>query len=99
MMNLFAVSGLLIFLTSSAMAGFMFFAFRKSKNKLHLLWSIFCVSVAIWGGGGYKIATTDNIYLADAWWRITHIGIIFIPILFTHFVYTFLNLKRKKILI
>ncbi|MFC1613348.1 ATP-binding protein [Patescibacteria group bacterium] len=99
MMNIFAISGILIFITSAVMAGFMFATFKISRNRLHLIWGLFCVSVSIWGGGAYKIATTTNIQRADFWWRITHIGIIFIPILFTHFVYTFLNFKRKKIII
>ncbi|MFH1192568.1 MAG: histidine kinase N-terminal 7TM domain-containing protein, partial [bacterium] len=99
MMNIFSISGILIMTTSSIMAGFMFFTYHESKNINHLLWGIFCVSVAIWGGGGYKIASTTDIYMADAWWRSTHIGIIFIPILFTHFVYNFLNIKRKKFII
>jgi len=29
------------------------------------------------------------------WWRLTHVGVILIPVLFFHFVYEFLGLKRK----
>ncbi|MDP3899826.1 MAG: ATP-binding protein [bacterium] len=91
-MNLFALSGLLAGITSSVMAVLMFV---KGKNRLHYIWGIFCISVAFWGFGGYKIATTHDIAEADFWWRFTHIGIIFIPVLFTHFIYRFLKISNK----
>lgn len=67
----------------------------KGRGKVHRLWMFFCISVLFWGAGGYKIATTQDIAQADLWWRITHIGVIFIPVFFTHFVYEFLQIKRK----
>lgn len=95
-MNIFAISGILIGITSSVMVVLMFWTFFKTKRAQHLLWGLFCVSTAIWGWGAYQIATTTDIVSADFWWRITHIGIIFIPVLFTHFVFTFLEIKRPK---
>ncbi len=44
------------------------------------------------------VAVTEDIVQADMWWRLTHIGIIFIPILFTHFVYTFLQKQTKPLI-
>ncbi len=97
MINIFALSGILISITSGLMAVLMFVV---GNVKLHYLWGAFCVSVFIWGLGAYFIGTTNNAVVADTWWRITHIGIIFIPILFLHFVYEFLGLsKRKNIII
>ncbi len=95
-MNIFALSGLLIGISNTVMAAFMFI---KGKEKLHYLWGFFCISAMFWGFGGYKIATTLDITKADLWWRITHIWIIFIPILFTHFVYQFLNIKKRWLII
>ncbi len=94
-MNLFALSGLLIGISSTAMAVLMLFI---GKERFHYVWSLFCVSVAIWGFGAYGIATTKNIETADLLWRITHIGVIFIPILFTHFVYLFLKKYNRLFL-
>lgn len=94
-LNLFAVSGILIGLSSATMAGLMF---SIAKQRIHYVWSIFCVSVSVWGLGCYKIATTSDVYIADFWWRVTHIGVIFIPVLFMHFVYEFLEIKKKRLL-
>lgn len=96
MINLFGISGILIGTTSSIMAVFMFWVFLQHKKRQHLIWGLFCVSAAFWGWGGYKIATTADVSTADFWWRVTHIGVIFIPIFFTHFVYAFLGIRRKK---
>src|SRR3989344_8276137 len=91
-MNIFALSGILIGVSSTAMAVLMLLIGRE---RLHYIWMAFCVSVAFWGFGGYLIATTQDPAQADFWWRITHIGVIFIPIIFTHFVYRFLDGKEK----
>ncbi|MDP2641446.1 MAG: ATP-binding protein [Candidatus Yanofskybacteria bacterium] len=94
-MNLFAISGLLIGISSISMAVLMLII---GKQRFHHIWGLFCVSVSVWGFGAYQIATTQNIAEADMWWRITHIGVIFIPILFTHFVYEFLRRKQKPLI-
>lgn len=92
-MNLFALSGLLVGITSLFLGLFVYFKDRKSA--LNLIWALFAFSVALWGFGSYKIATTKDITDAFTWWRVTHVGIIFIPVLFYHFVHRFLDLKRK----
>lgn len=92
-MNLFAISGLLIGISSIAMAILMF---AMARQRLHYIWSAFCVSVAFWGFGAYFIAMTTDATRADFWWRITHIGVILIPIIFTHFIYEYLHRENKK---
>lgn len=94
-MNIFALSGILIGVSSTAMAVLMFLI---GKERLHYIWSLFCISVAIWGFGAYGLATTKDVQTADLLWRLAHIGVIFIPILFTHFVYRFLDLKNNAFL-
>src|SRR3989338_8726752 len=95
-MNVFALSGILIGTTSTAMAVLMILI---GKEKLHNIWGLFCTAVAVWGFGAYQIATTSNIAQAELWWRITHLGVIFIPILFMHFVSEFLKLKNKPFIV
>ncbi|OHA63067.1 MAG: hypothetical protein A2842_02520 [Candidatus Wildermuthbacteria bacterium RIFCSPHIGHO2_01_FULL_48_25] len=95
-MNVFALSGILIGTTSTAMAVLMILI---GKEKLHHIWGLFCTAVAVWGFGAYQIATTSNIAQAELWWRITHLGVIFIPILFMHFVSEFLKLKNKPFIV
>lgn len=90
-MSLFALSGLLIAISSGVMA---FLMFVIGKSRLHTLWGFFCISVLIWGAGAFFIGTTSNPAQAEIWWRITHIGVAFIPTLFLHFVLTFLEKKE-----
>ncbi|MCK4554105.1 GAF domain-containing protein [Candidatus Parcubacteria bacterium] len=97
-MNLFILSGLLIGVSGLFFGFFVYFHNRKSKaNKL---WLFFCISVAIWGFGAWRIGMVQQGQedLAVFLWRIVHIGIIFIPVFFIHFIYTWLEIKKKLII-
>jgi len=87
-MNIFAISGLLIAILSAVMA---FLMFLRGRNFLHYLWGIFCLSVMVWGIGAFRVATAANPAWSIFWWKVGYIGVIFIPILFTHFTCKFLN--------
>lgn len=93
-LNLFAISGLLIGFTSLSLGLVVYLKDRRAK--LNKIWLPFAIAVAVWGFGGYKIATASEELSALFWWRITHMGVIFIPIFFWHFVYIFLNIRRSK---
>ncbi|MFA5411089.1 MAG: ATP-binding protein [Candidatus Omnitrophota bacterium] len=97
-MNAFAFSGLLV-LVSSLFFGFFVF-FKNTKNRVNQIWGIFSLAVALWGLAGLRIGLIpeEGRALAVFWWRITYLGIIFIPVLFYHFVYLWLGLKRKILL-
>lgn len=92
-MNLFALSGLLIGITSSSLGLFVYL--KDRKNPLNRIWGIFALAVAAWGFGAYEIATTLEPETALMWWRLTHVAVILIPVFFFHFVYEFLGLKQK----
>ncbi|OGY49777.1 MAG: hypothetical protein A3B89_04885 [Candidatus Buchananbacteria bacterium RIFCSPHIGHO2_02_FULL_40_13] len=70
-----------------------FLMFVQGSERSHRIWGIFCITVFFWGIGVFKIASTADPEIAIFWWRIGYIGVIFIPIIFTHFVYEFLKLK------
>lgn len=89
-MNIFAISGLLIMITCSVMTLLMF---MRGRERLHQIWGVFCITVFLWGLGVFEIATTSDPEQAVFWWKVGYIGVIFIPIMFTHFVYIFLKLK------
>ena len=98
-MNLFALSGLLIGISSLVFGAYVYLKNRRSKaNKL---FAIFTFAVAVWGFGGLKIGLIPYGEAESAllWWRLTHIGVIFIPIFFLHFIYTWLGIKRRLILL
>ncbi len=86
--NPIAFFGLAIALSAVITAGTMFILGRKA---LHIIWGVFCLAVCVWGGSFYIIAQTHDPVRALLWWKISHVGVILIPILFIHFVYSFLG--------
>jgi signal transduction histidine kinase len=94
--NFFALAGILIAATSLFMAVLMFFLGDKMLNRI---WGIFCLSVFIWGLSFYFIASSTTPDVALFWWKISHIGVILIPVLFITFVYIFLEEINRPTLI
>ncbi len=77
---------------------FGFFVFSKNPSKrLYQLWLLFSAAVALWGLAAFRLGQIPESHkeLAVLWWRITYLGIIFIPVFLYHFIYTWLGLKRK----
>ena len=56
-MNLFALSGLLTFISALSLG---IFSWIKGEKFLNKIWSIFNLAVAIWGLGAFKFSTTLN---------------------------------------
>ena len=96
-MNPFAFAGLLITI-SSLFFGLFVFA-KNPKNRMNQIWAIFCLSVAVFGFGGYKIGLVPygEEETALLLWRLTHLGAALIPVFFIHFVYIWLDVKKKII--
>ena len=92
MLNTFAISGILIVITCTLMAIIMF---ARATTRLHLIWGVFCTTVILWGLGAYQIGISKDPARALFWWKFAYIGVIFIPIMFTHFVYIFLERKKR----
>lgn len=88
MLNTFAISGVLIVVTCTIMAITMLF---RASSRLHIVWGIFCITVMLWGLGAYNIGISNDSIKSLLWWKIAYIGVIFIPIMFTHFVHIFLK--------
>jgi len=94
-MNAFALSGLLTGITSLA---FGYFVFLKGRTqRLNRLWFIFTLSVAVWGFAGMWFALAKTEVEALWAWRVaTAFGVLWIPILFHHFVHEFCELPGKR---
>lgn len=92
-MNAFALSGLFIGITSALMGIFVYL--KNPKSKVNQVWLPLALSIAVWGWGGFKIGLTKESVSALFWWRIAHIGVIFIPVVFLHFVYVLLEKKQR----
>ncbi|MDD5561722.1 MAG: ATP-binding protein [Candidatus Omnitrophica bacterium] len=94
-MNPFAFSGLLV-LISTLFFGFFVF-FNNPKSRVNRIWLVFSISVALWGLAALKIGLIPETEKETAllWWKITYLGIIFIPVVFYHFVHAWLGIKNK----
>ncbi len=91
-MNPFALSGLLIVLSSFPMG--IFVLFKNPRSNVNRLWSLFTFLVAIWGFGVLKFASANTAEEALFWWRAAYFGVILIPVVFMHFVYVFVAKKN-----
>ncbi|MCG3175801.1 MAG: Adaptive-response sensory-kinase SasA [Candidatus Omnitrophica bacterium] len=92
-MNWFGLSGLLTGLSCTAMG---LWVYRKNPHKpLNRIWSIFCVSVAVWGYGVVAISCAQERETAHLYWKLAYTGVFFIASLFYHFVVIFLGLDRR----
>src|SRR3989338_665341 len=92
-LNVFAFSGILIFITNIFLALFVFI--KGYRKNINLLWSLEALAVAIYGLGVFKVGLADNIDDARFWWRLMHIGVILIPVFYYNFTYYFINLKNR----
>ncbi|HSE59081.1 MAG TPA: ATP-binding protein [Nitrospiraceae bacterium] len=97
MMNAFALSGLLTGITSSVLGALVYL--KRPDRGPNRLWALFAMAVAVWGFGSYKIALTTDMAAAYWWWKLTHVGVILIPVLFAHFIHVFLDIKRTASII
>lgn len=94
-MNAFALSSLLILIFSIAIGIFVYLKGRADKAAV--VFSFFSFLVAFWGWGGYKIATAISKEEAFFWWQIAFLGVVS-PVVYAHFVFSFLKLDRKLLL-
>ena len=90
MINIFAISGITTFITSSVMALVLF---QKLKPLSSIL-GFFCLTVMMWGIGVFNIGTAEDPGKAIIWWKIAYMGVIFIPTTLTHFVHVFLDIEK-----
>jgi hypothetical protein len=94
-LNAFSFAGLLLCFTCFGLA---FICIKYGKAKVHKVWSLFNISVGLWGLGAFLIGSSSNTNSALINWKLAHIGGIFIPVCFYHTVSTFCNLKRTIII-
>lgn len=93
-MTLFGLSGILIGITSASL-GVLVFAHNRN-SPVNRVWALFAFAVAVWGFGGWAVSKAQSADDALIWWRVTHIGVILIPAVFTHFVHIFLAMPRRR---
>lgn len=89
-----SISGLLILVASFFSAIFVFI--RGPKSSIGFTWSLFSLSVGLWGLGLFKGYITDIESEALFWARFLNLSAIFIPVFFLHFVVSFTNRLTEK---
>lgn len=92
----YGISNLLIGITSLGISLFVFL--KGPKTKTNRIWTILTISIAIYGFGAYMVSLSKDVQSAFFWWQAAYLGIIMIPVLFMHFVCSFLDIKRPLLL-
>lgn len=69
------------------------------RKKVHRFWNLFNLSVAIWGLGAFMVGISSSQAAVWFWWKINHIGVIWMPVFVLHTAYLLTNKVNKKILI
>jgi serine phosphatase RsbU (regulator of sigma subunit) len=88
--------GLTVFITTSLIG---FFVYSKNPRKLfNKIWLVFCLAVAIFGFGFFKVDTSATKEAALFWWQFMYVGVIFIAVTFLHVNLEFLNISNRKAL-
>ena len=78
-------------------AGLGIFVILKGfDKKLNRLLALYSLSLFLWSVFEAFGITRHNESLALLLWRLNHVGVIFIPIFLTHFVFLLLEVKGKK---
>lgn len=82
-LNPFAISELL---TAIVYLPLFLLIFIKGKTKLAKIYSFHMLAVFIWGIGGFLVSVSTKPHLAEELWKITYVGVLFIPVFFYHAV-------------
>lgn len=96
---IFQITSILISATNFLLA--IFIIVKATKRPFSLACAIMAFAVSIWGLGGSVIAILpeSNYNLAIFWWQVAYTGVISIPVLYTHLIFSFLNLNKRRLFI
>ena len=90
----YAITALVNFLTSAGLGLFIYYKNRNvSTNKI---FAFFCLTVAQWSLFYYIWLSVKDIRTAEFYLRTCMIGVVFMPVVFTHFIFHLLNLKINR---
>ncbi len=90
--NLFAITSFSLGIISLSLA---IIVLISGRLKLHRLWVLLNISISIWGFGAFFISNATNPSLVLIIWRLAHIGIIFISVLFFHATIIFCHRENE----
>ncbi len=91
----FVVSSLLTCFTSLFLSIFVYLKNPK-RGLINRVFILYNFSLAFWSFGFFKMITAENLSEALLWSRLLHLGAIFIPVTFLHFVFIILDIASKR---
>lgn len=94
MLFFYAFTGLINAITSTFL-GFLVYS-KNRKDKVNQSFALFCLSVAVWSYAYYFWPGAQEKAAVLFWFQVLHIGAIFIPICYLHFVLVWINLYQEK---
>jgi len=96
-LNLFAISGLIVTITSATLIVFVAKELKTNKK----LWPYFlhCSVVSLWGIGSFFIGITKDPIYAGYIWKLAYSAVILIATLYYHMILSLNDVRRKKTLI
>ncbi|MDD2689039.1 MAG: ATP-binding protein [Candidatus Omnitrophica bacterium] len=94
-MNFLTISSILVVIAAVFLS--IFIILTSKKSSIGILWAFFCITPALWGIGTCinSVLPKSEYDIALFWWQFAYTGTIMAPVIFTHFIYKFLNLKKK----
>jgi len=70
--------------------------FKGFNRRLNQILALYSLSLAVWSIFEALGITSTNESLALILWRLNHVGVIFIPVFLTHFIFLLVNIQGKK---
>ena len=92
----FSLAGILLGITCTVL---VFVLLVYGKLKIHRIWLLFNISVAMWGYFAFLIGRSISEQEAILNWRLAFVGVIFISVLFYHLSCLFCAVKRVGFII
>lgn len=72
---------------------------RGRKNKTNILFAHLLIAITVWCFGSFMVNIAGNAQSGLLWNRLLHIGAFMVPPIFIHFVWSFVNPKKRSFLI
>jgi len=94
-LSLFALISLIVSISCALLA---IFTFIQAKNKIHQIWGVFNADVALWCMGLYFVGISQTSLEASFYWKLAFVSNTFISALFYHLIYSFCQLKERRLL-
>ena len=95
-LNAYALIGIAVAVTN-VIVGVVVFLFAKDRTSRRIF-GILAALIFNWGFSSFWIATAKTPASGLFWWQIGYISVIWMPVVFFHFVCLFLKIKRRVVL-